>query len=103
MTMQPTDDGLSKFERGLLISVEQMQRGEFAAVHTPEQIEMRRHRDSPPGNIKAHPKELASIRLSPEVLAAFRASGPGRQKRVNAALQDWLKTHSPAAVRESAA
>jgi uncharacterized protein (DUF4415 family) len=38
-------------------------------------------------------KERISIRLSPDVLAAFRATGTGWQTRVDAALRDWLKTH----------
>jgi uncharacterized protein (DUF4415 family) len=37
-----------------------------------------------------------SLRLLPEVVNAFRVSGPGWQTRMNAALVDWLKTHSPA-------
>lgn len=41
-------------------------------------------------------KERITIRLSPEVVARFRASGDGWQTRVDAALKDWLKTHSPA-------
>lgn len=41
-------------------------------------------------------KERITIRLSPEVLQAFRASGEGWQTRVDAALKDWLKSHSPA-------
>ena len=41
-------------------------------------------------------KERITIRLSPEVVAQFRASGDGWQTRVDAALKDWLKTHSPA-------
>ncbi|GAB3446384.1 BrnA antitoxin family protein [Massilia solisilvae] len=40
-------------------------------------------------------KERVTIRLSPEVVQAFRATGAGWQTRVDAALQDWLKTHSP--------
>lgn len=31
-----------------------------------------------------------------EVVEAFRATGKGWQTRMNAALRDWLKTHSPA-------
>lgn len=41
-------------------------------------------------------RERITIRLSPEVLQPFRASGPGWQTRMNAALADWLKTHTPA-------
>lgn len=40
-------------------------------------------------------KEQVAVRYSPEVLAAFRASGRGWQTRMNAALADWLKAHSP--------
>jgi uncharacterized protein (DUF4415 family) len=36
-----------------------------------------------------------TIRLDPDVLAAFRAGGAGWQTRMNDALRDWLKTHSP--------
>ena len=41
-------------------------------------------------------KERITIRLSPEVVQSFRATGDGWQTRVDAALKDWLKTHSPA-------
>lgn len=41
-------------------------------------------------------KEQVAVRYSPEVLAAFRAGGRGWQTRMNDALIDWLKTHSPA-------
>ena len=41
-------------------------------------------------------KARITIRLSPDVVQAFRASGEGWQTRVDAALRDWLKTHSPA-------
>jgi uncharacterized protein (DUF4415 family) len=41
-------------------------------------------------------KVATTIRLSPEVMAAFRATGKGWQTRIDAALQDWLKTHTPA-------
>ena len=40
-------------------------------------------------------KEQVAIRLDPEVLAAFRADGPGWQTRVNMALKDWLVEHPP--------
>ena len=41
-------------------------------------------------------KERITIRLSPEVVEHFRASGAGWQTRVDAALKDWLSTHSAA-------
>ena len=44
----------------------------------------------------AETKTPVSIRLSPEVLKAFRASGAGWQTRVDAALKDWLLHNSPA-------
>ena len=41
-------------------------------------------------------KERITIRLSRDVVEQFRASGDGWQTRVDAALKDWLKNHSPA-------
>lgn len=41
-------------------------------------------------------KERITIRLSQDVVDQFRSSGTGWQTRVDAALKDWLKTHSPA-------
>jgi uncharacterized protein (DUF4415 family) len=38
-------------------------------------------------------KEQVAIRFDPEVLVAFRASGPGWQTRMNAALKEWLADH----------
>ncbi len=39
-------------------------------------------------------KERITIRLSHDVVEQFRATGEGWQTRVDAALKDWLKTHS---------
>lgn len=36
---------------------------------------------------KAAPKEAVNIRLDPEVLAFYRATGPGWQSRINEALR----------------
>lgn len=41
-------------------------------------------------------KESTTIRFDRDILAAFRARGPGWQTRMNAALREWLKTHSKA-------
>lgn len=51
----------------------------------------RRQRGRPTGS----DKESTTIRFDRDVLAAFRAGGPGWQTRMNAALRDWLKTQSP--------
>jgi len=49
------------------------------------------------GPQKAPTKERITIRLSPEVVARFRATGEGWQARMDAALQDWLRKHKSAA------
>lgn len=40
-------------------------------------------------------KERITIRLSPEVVNTFRATGAGWQTRLDTALKDWLRTHKP--------
>jgi uncharacterized protein (DUF4415 family) len=47
------------------------------------------------GPQKAPTKIPLSLRLSPQVVEAFRASGEGWQTRIDVVLADWLKTHSP--------
>ena len=89
----PIDAEMAEFEAALLRSVDQAQRGDTAAVHTPEHITARRA-GRPVGSVKAAPKVPTTIRLSPEVSAAFRATGDGWQTRIDAALKDWLRTHS---------
>jgi len=39
-------------------------------------------------------KERISIRLSPDVLASFKATGKGWQTRIDAVLKEWLKEHA---------
>jgi len=46
------------------------------------------------GPQKAPTKERITIRLSHDVVERLRSTGDGWQTRVDAALQDWLKTHS---------
>jgi uncharacterized protein (DUF4415 family) len=41
-------------------------------------------------------KVPTTIRFDAEVLAALKASGRGWQTRVNEAMKDWLRTHTPA-------
>lgn len=64
----------------------------FSAL--PESLQTKLVR-RPRGPQKAPLKERITIRLSPEVVAPFRATGDGWQTRLDAALKDWLKTHTP--------
>jgi len=69
-------------------------------VVTPEEgmaaMRMAVTRGRPVGTTKANAKQAVTVRYSPEVLAAFRATGAGWQSRMNEALRDWLRTHTPA-------
>ena len=38
-------------------------------------------------------KERVTMRLSRDVVARFRAAGPGWQTRIDAALKEWLEMH----------
>ena len=44
----------------------------------------------------ATPKVSTTIRLSPDVLAHFKAGGRGWQTRINAALREWIRTYTKA-------
>jgi uncharacterized protein (DUF4415 family) len=41
-------------------------------------------------------KVPTTIRFDPDVLAALKATGKGWQTRVNEAMREWVKSHSPA-------
>lgn len=41
-------------------------------------------------------KRTIAIRLDPDVLAAFKATGPGWQTRMNEALREWIEKHRAA-------
>ena len=47
------------------------------------------------GTQKAPTKVPTTIRFDADVLAALKASGKGWQTRVNEAVREWLKSHSP--------
>ncbi len=42
----------------------------------------------------AAPKEHVNIRLDADIVQAFRSKGRGWQTRVNAALREWLHSHT---------
>lgn len=60
----------------------------------PESLQQKLRRARGPN--KAPTKVRVSMRLSPDVVETFRATGAGWQTRIDCALKDWLKTHSPA-------
>ena len=53
-----------------------------------------RRRPGQRGLGKRQPKVAINIRLSPEVLDAFKSTGNGWQTRVDGALKNWLSEHS---------
>jgi uncharacterized protein (DUF4415 family) len=55
---------------------------------------MAKHGIRPRGPQKAPTKLRTTIRLSRDVLDRFRATGPGWQTKVDAALREWLESHS---------
>ena len=76
------DPEMLQFMGELEQSLKEAKAGEFAAVHTPEQI-MARRRGRPVGSVKETPKEPVKLRLDSDVVAALRATGRGWQTRVN--------------------
>ncbi len=75
------------------LSAEDMAKFKFAADVLPLSL---RKKLGVRGPQKTPTKERITIRLSREVVDRFRESGDGWQTRVDAALRDWLKNHSPA-------
>jgi uncharacterized protein (DUF4415 family) len=65
------------------------------SIHEYNQAVTKTLRGRPMGSTKDGTKQAVTVRYSPEVLSAFRATGPGWQGRMNDALRDWLRTHSP--------
>lgn len=79
---QVIDMEMQQFMGDLLESIQQAKRGEFAAVHTPEQIAARK-RGRPVGSTKADAKVAVKLRLDPAIVEALRSTGSGWQTRVN--------------------
>jgi uncharacterized protein (DUF4415 family) len=61
-------------------------------VHPPEVVALLvRKRGRPAGSKNAQRKEQIALRVDADVLAAYKAGGPGWQSRMNAALRRALK------------
>ena len=76
------DPEMGEFEEALLRSIEQGLAG-VGRVNTPEQIMARRSGGRP---VQAVHKAPVTLRLDPQVLAAWRSSGKGWQTRAAQAL-----------------
>jgi uncharacterized protein (DUF4415 family) len=67
----------------------------------PEQLsQMRPFRERQAERRRGRPKsavhkEPVTVRLDPQIVEFFRASGPGWQTRMNAALAEYVKRHRP--------
>jgi uncharacterized protein (DUF4415 family) len=72
-------DDIKRFKRADDVLPEQVQRSLGIKTRGPQRLPT---------------KVATTIRLSPEVSEAFKATGPGWQTRIDNALKDWLKTHS---------
>lgn len=80
------DAEMRQFMADLEQSVKEAQSGQFARVHTPEQIAARRKAGRPHGSVQATHKQPTTLRLDEETLARWRASGKGWQTRAAAVL-----------------
>jgi len=69
------DEEMKTFAADVLESIAQAKRGEFARVHTPTDIAAYKARGRPVGSIKDDTKQAVTVRYSPDVLVAFRATG----------------------------
>jgi len=60
-------------------------------AHLPKTLQDKLRQTRGPN--KTPTKERITIRLSPEVVQYFRASGDGWQARIDAALKEWVVRH----------
>jgi uncharacterized protein (DUF4415 family) len=64
-------------------------------VHPPEVVALLvRKPGRPRGSRNARRKEQIALRVDADVLAAYKAGGPGWQTRMNAALRAGLRKHA---------
>ena len=68
---------------------------EFFDAKTYAGLAALKRRPGERGAQKRPTKVPTTIRFDPDVLDGLKAGGRGWQTRVNDAMRDWLKTHSP--------
>ena len=69
--------------------IRQAKRGELADVHTPEMIAGYTAQGRPCGTCKVGTEHAVTVRYSPDVLEALKATVPGWQARISEALREW--------------
>ena len=96
---------MTEKERNMVLRKNVIDRdGEVADLSRLDKAEMRHFTALPKSlqvKLRGRPKaavtkERITIRLSPEVVQSFRATGEGWQTRMDAALKEWLKAHKVA-------
>ncbi|MGC3944582.1 MAG: BrnA antitoxin family protein [Chryseolinea sp.] len=81
---------------GLREALAEAKAGVMGHIHTPDQIAARQ-RGRPAGTKAAVTKEPVTLRLDPDVLTLWRASGKGWQTRAAAALATMAPARKPKA------
>lgn len=89
---KPVDPEMQAFEEALLRSLDQVKTGQYGMVHTPEVIKARR-RGRPTGSVKVITKQPTTLRLDPQTLESWRATGKGWQTRAAEVLETYAKQH----------
>jgi uncharacterized protein (DUF4415 family) len=88
------NEEMSEFARDLIESIKEAQRGEYARIHTPEEISARiakRAAGRPVGSAQAVTKKAISLRIAPEALEQMRCTGKGWQTRAAEVLERHAK------------
>jgi uncharacterized protein (DUF4415 family) len=83
----PTEEEDAEINRGIAADPD-------TYVPSDEQFARMKRRGGRPRS--ESPKVQLTVRYDADIVDAFKASGDGWQTRMNDALRDWLKDHSPA-------
>lgn len=96
-TVLPTDQEDCKIREAVMSDPDaRLLEGESVKLVPFSQLKAARKKGRPASE---SPKVAVNIRYSPEVVAAFRSTGNGWQTRMDAALKDWLRHHTPGDVK----
>ena len=92
---QRINEGIADDPDTVEIDEEMIAKARPASDSHPQLVAAYRRSRGERGVQKTPTKERITIRLSPEVVERFRATGAGWQTRIDSALKDWLKNHRP--------